>query len=64
MQRLRRFAIALASNSADLTRDGLGLAGAALIAAGAWRIYEPAGLITAGFFLLIGAWLSARSAAE
>lgn len=45
-----------------LLRDAAGLAGSALIAWGAWRIYEPAGLIVAGLFLLAAALLLSRSA--
>jgi hypothetical protein len=38
----------------DLLRELAGLAAIALIAYGAWLIYEPAGFITAGVLLLIG----------
>ncbi len=32
--------------------DVLGLAGAGLVGFGCWRIYEPAGIIVVGIFLL------------
>jgi hypothetical protein len=41
-------------------RDGIGLAGAALVTYGAWRVYEPAGFIVPGGMLLCVAWLMAR----
>ncbi|ADU71546.1 hypothetical protein [Pantoea sp. At-9b] len=34
----------------------IGLLGAALIAFGAWQIYEPAGFITAGALCLFWSW--------
>jgi hypothetical protein len=40
--------------------DVAGLVGAALIAFGAWQIYEPAGWIVGGFELLTGAVLLSR----
>lgn len=42
--------------------DGPGLAGAALVAVGAWQIYHPAGLIVGGMLLIAGAILRARGA--
>jgi hypothetical protein len=46
-----------------LLRDTCGIAGACLVAYGTWRIYEPAGFITAGVLLLAGAIMTGRSAA-
>ena len=46
-----------------LLRDACGIAGACLVSYGAWRIYAPAGFITAGVLLLAGAILTGRSAA-
>lgn len=45
-----------------LAFDAAGLAGCGLIIYGAWRIYEPAGFISAGAMLLVGAWMGARRA--
>lgn len=42
---------------AVIARDVLGLVGMSTIAYGAWLIYQPAGLITAGFFAVVGAVL-------
>lgn len=42
---------------AVIARDVLGFAGMAAIAYGAWLIYQPAGLITAGALAVIGAGL-------
>lgn len=38
------------------------VAGAGLVARGAWAIYAPAGLIVAGLFLLAFAWLVSQAA--
>lgn len=43
-----------------LARDVAGLAGAGLLAYGAWLIYMPAGFLTGGALLLAGAFLAAR----
>lgn len=40
--------------------DVFGIAGAVTVAAGAGMIYLPAGVIVAGLFLLVAAWLLAR----
>ncbi|MBP7704189.1 MAG: hypothetical protein KA105_02750 [Caulobacter sp.] len=48
----------LKANAVDYLRDGAGLAGAALIAFGAGKIYEPAGFIVAGLFLVAFAVLT------
>lgn len=45
---------------AAFARDLAGLAGAGLVAYGAWLVYAPAGFITAGTLLLAGAALLAR----
>jgi hypothetical protein len=45
----------------DLIRDLVGILGGGLIAAGAALIYVPAGVIVAGAFLVLVAWLTARS---
>jgi hypothetical protein len=42
-----------------IVRDLAGIAGAGAIAAGAWLIYAPAGLIVGGLLLLAAAILSA-----
>lgn len=52
MPRLARFAA--------LARDAAGLAGAGLIAYGAWLVYAPAGFIAGGALLIAGALLLAR----
>lgn len=44
----------------DLAIDASGVAGMGLITYGANLIYHPAGFITAGAFLLFGAWKLAR----
>jgi hypothetical protein len=44
-----------------LLRDGAGLAGAGLVAYGAWLVFPPAGFIVAGVLLLTGACLIARA---
>ncbi|PKM30222.1 MAG: hypothetical protein CVV07_07335 [Gammaproteobacteria bacterium HGW-Gammaproteobacteria-11] len=41
----------------DVVADIGGLAGAALLAYGAWLIYNPAGFIVMGLLLLAFAWL-------
>jgi hypothetical protein len=46
---------------AAAVRDIAGLCGAALIAFGAWRVYEPAGFIVGGAILLAGVWLHVRA---
>jgi hypothetical protein len=51
---VRRLAPALAC-------DAVGILGAALIAYGAWLVYEPAGFVVSGIELLAAAWLGARS---
>lgn len=42
----------------------VGLIGAALVAFGAWLVFEPAGYIAAGVFCLTWSWLAAKSAAR
>lgn len=46
---------------AGLLRDAAGVAGAALIAYGAWCVYRPAGPIVGGLLLLAGALLVGRA---
>jgi membrane-bound ClpP family serine protease len=58
--RLRRAGAAFATALPDLLLDSAGVAGAALIAYGAWLIYAPAGFISAGVLLLVGVLFSAR----
>ncbi len=41
-------------------RDVVGLAGAGLVAYGAWLVFPPAGFITGGVLLLAGALLLSR----
>jgi hypothetical protein len=43
----------------SLVRDLAGLCGVGLISYGAWLIYTPAGFITAGIMLIVGALLIA-----
>ena len=50
-----------ARNLGEGVRDLSGLAGAALVAYGAWLIYPPAGFIVGGLMLLAGAVFSARA---
>ena len=40
--------------------DGLAVAGAGAVSAGVGMIYQPAGVITAGLFLMIAAFLAVR----
>ena len=40
-------------------RDLAGLCGVGLVSYGAWMIYPPAGFITAGLLLIVGALLAA-----
>ena len=40
-----------------LMRDVVGLGGVGLVSYGAWMIYPPAGFITAGLLLIVGALL-------
>ena len=51
----------IASKLGVLVRDAIGLAGAGLVAHGAWLVYEPAGFIVAGLLLIAAAWLGARA---
>jgi len=44
-----------------VTRDLAGLAGAGLVAYGAWLIYVPAGFIVGGVLLILAAVLAARA---
>lgn len=44
-----------------VVRDLSGLGGVASATVGAWQIYEPAGFIVGGLFLIAGAWLLARN---
>ncbi|MEA3042984.1 MAG: hypothetical protein QOH47_822 [Sphingomonadales bacterium] len=46
----------------EFVRDAAGLAGAGLVAYGAWLVYAPAGFVVAGLLLLAGALLHARGA--
>lgn len=47
---------------ADLTRDGAGLTGCALVAYGAWAIFPPAGFIIGGLILLLLSVFGGRGA--
>lgn len=49
-----------AGRMAELVLDAAAMGGAGLITWGVHLIYNPAGFITAGTFLLCGAWLAAR----
>ena len=40
-------------------RDLAGLSGVGLVSYGAWMIYPPAGFITAGVLLIVGALMAA-----
>ncbi len=42
-----------------LIRDLAGLSGVSLVSYGAWMIYPPAGFITGGCLLIVGALLAA-----
>lgn len=44
-----------------VVRDLIGIAGAGLVAYGAWEIYRPAGFIVGGVLLIAGAWLHGRN---
>jgi len=58
--RPRRLLNAIALFIADAWIDVAAFAGASSITFGARQIYEPAGFIVGGLFLLTGAWLAAR----
>lgn len=45
-----------------LARDFTGLSGVGLVSYGAWLVYVPAGFITGGVLLLVGAVISGRRA--
>lgn len=47
-----------------LLRDLAGLAGIGLVAYGAWMIHPPAGFITGGIMLVVGAYLLGAKAAS
>lgn len=55
---------ALKAAAPALIRDGAGLSGVALIAYGAWLVYEPAGFIVAGTLLVAGALLAGGAKAS
>lgn len=42
-----------------LMRDVAGLGGVGLVSYGAWMVYPPAGFISAGILLIVGALLTA-----
>ena len=59
---MKPFAVALRSVAwavPGLVRDLAGLCGVGLVSYGAWMVYPPAGFITAGFLLILGALLIA-----
>ncbi len=60
---LRIAAAALRVAVASNVPDALMLAGAGLVAFGAWSIYPPAGYITGGVLLIVGGVIASRSAA-
>lgn len=45
----------------EVLTDLSGVAGAALVALGAWEVYQPAGYIAGGLLLLAGAMRLSRS---
>lgn len=53
-----------AAVAADLLPDAALVAGAGLVSYGAAMIYEPAGYIIGGAFLLFAGWAAARNAAK
>ncbi len=56
------FAVALrtiAEAAPGIVRDLAGLCGVGLVSYGAWLIYPPAGFITGGILLIVGALLIA-----
>ncbi len=56
------FAVAMrtiAGAAPGLVRDLAGLCGVGLVSYGAWTVYPPAGFITAGILLIVGALLIA-----
>jgi hypothetical protein len=59
MKAIARGLRAMGAAVPTMIRDLAGLAGASLIAYGTWLIYPPAGFITGGALLLIGAILVA-----
>lgn len=47
----------------EILTDLATLGGVISITFGAWQIYQPAGFIVGGTFLLTGAWFAARRSA-
>lgn len=58
---LTKHILAALSAIPGLLVDLVGIAGVALITYGAWRIYEPAGFIVCGSFMVVFALLIGRS---
>jgi ABC-type protease/lipase transport system fused ATPase/permease subunit len=52
--------MSLSARLAALARDLAGLAGAGLVAYGAWLVYRPAGFIAGGVLLIAASILLAR----
>jgi hypothetical protein len=50
----------IAALAADWLPDALMIAGAGAVSFGAGRVYEPAGFIVAGVFLLVTGWYLSR----
>ncbi len=59
MKQLASALRAIAAVVPGLVRDLAGLCGVGLVSYGAWMIYPPAGFITAGVLLIVGALLLA-----
>lgn len=57
---IARYINAARRSFADISATGSLLAGAALIAYGAWQVYRPAGYIVGGVLLIAGVILQAR----
>jgi hypothetical protein len=58
--RMRLLEETIAAGWGFVMRDLGGLAGAGLLAYGAWQTYPPAGYLVGGAILLAGAWIAGR----
>jgi hypothetical protein len=58
--RIRLVEETIAAGWGFVLRDLGGLAGAGLLAYGAWQSYPPAGYLVGGALLLAGAWIAGR----
>lgn len=50
-----------AGGLSDMLPDAMLIAGGGLVSYGAYMVYEPAGYMVCGAFLLLAGWFAARS---